>query len=43
MVLLAGWIDEALRAREDAAVLERIRRKVADLCAALPLYPRRTG
>ncbi len=40
---LAGWIDEALRLRADEAALEKIRVKVADLCAAHPLYPRRLG
>jgi len=40
---LAGWIDEALRHRDDAAALGRIRANVADLCAAHPLYPRRSG
>jgi glycine/serine hydroxymethyltransferase len=43
MKTLAGWIDEALRARSDAAVLGRIRAKVAELCAAHPLYPSRAA
>jgi glycine hydroxymethyltransferase len=43
MKTLAGWIDEALRARSDAAALGRIRAKVAELCAAHPLYPSRAA
>ena len=40
---LAGWIDDALRLRGDGAALEKIRKDVAELCAAHPLYPRRSG
>jgi glycine hydroxymethyltransferase len=36
---IAGWIDEALRRRGEAAALERIRGEVRDLCAAFPLFP----
>ncbi len=41
MKLLGGWIDEALRGREDAAVLSVVERRVAELCRSLPLYPGR--
>jgi len=43
MKLLAGWIDEALRARGDAAVLAAIERRVGDLCRTLPLYTGRAA
>ncbi len=36
---IGGWIDGALRARADAAALERIRGEVRELCAAFPLFP----
>jgi glycine hydroxymethyltransferase len=38
MKLLAGWIDEAIRARNDASALAAIERQVTDLCRAYPLY-----
>jgi glycine hydroxymethyltransferase len=38
---LAAWMDEALRRREDAATLERIRGEVEELCRVHPLYTRR--
>jgi len=43
MKLLAGWIDEALRARADAAALAAIGRRVGDLCRTLPLYTGRAS
>jgi glycine hydroxymethyltransferase len=39
---LAGWIDEALRHRAEAASLARIRAQVEDLCRAFPLYVNRS-
>ncbi|HXF58719.1 MAG TPA: serine hydroxymethyltransferase [Candidatus Saccharimonadales bacterium] len=39
---LAGWIDEALRHRAEAASLARIRAQVEDLCRAFPLYANRS-
>jgi glycine hydroxymethyltransferase len=41
MKLLAGWIDDALRSRGDAAALAAIERRVTDLCRAYPLYTTR--
>jgi len=38
MKLLAGWIDDAIRARNDATALAAIERQVTDLCRAYPLY-----
>ena len=38
---LGAWIDEALRRRDDAATLERIRGEVEGLCRAFPLYTKR--
>ncbi len=40
---VAGWMDEALRRRDDEVVLERIRRDVEGLCRAFPLYVSRAG
>jgi glycine hydroxymethyltransferase len=39
--ILGGWIDDALRRRNDAGALAAIRKQVAEMCAAYPLYPRR--
>ena len=39
MRTIAGWVDDVLRAPEDAAVAERVQREVRDLCAAFPVYP----
>ncbi len=39
MYRIAELIDTALRHREDSGVLEKVRQKVRDLCAAFPLYP----
>ena len=36
---IAAWIDEVLRAPEDAAAAERVRRQVRELCASFPVYP----
>jgi len=36
---IAAWIDEVLRVPEDAAVAERVRRQVRELCASFPVYP----
>lgn len=41
MRLLAKWIDEAIRKREEAASLEKIRVEVEKLCNDFPLYPNR--
>ena len=41
MRVIAGWIADALDARGDAAVLGKIKREVAELCEAFPLYARR--
>ncbi len=38
---IARWIDEVLRAPEDAPTAERVRQQVRDLCAAFPIYPER--
>ncbi len=38
---IARWIDEVLRAPEDARTAERVRQQVRDLCAAFPIYPER--
>ena len=38
MKLLAGWIDDAIHARNDATALAAIERQVTDLCRAYPLY-----
>ena len=37
-VLLVDWIAEVLDHLEDEAVLERVRRKVAELCRRYPVY-----
>jgi glycine hydroxymethyltransferase len=39
MVLVGGWIAEALNNHNDTQVLSRIRRKVFELAEAFPLYP----
>ncbi|HKV43727.1 MAG TPA: serine hydroxymethyltransferase [bacterium] len=36
---IAAWIDEVLRAPEDAAISERVAGQVRDLCTAFPVYP----
>jgi len=36
---IAGFIDEALKARADAAALKRIKDGVASLCRRFPIYP----
>ena len=41
MERIAAWISEILGHLSDAAVEQRIRAEVADLCAAFPLYTRR--
>ena len=38
---IGRWISEALHHRTDAAVLNRIRKEVLDLCEAFPLYAER--
>ena len=38
---IARWIDEVLRAPEDARTAERVKQQVRDLCAAFPIYPER--
>jgi glycine hydroxymethyltransferase len=35
---IAAWIDDVLRAPEDAAAADRIRRQVRELCASFPIY-----
>jgi len=39
---LAGWIDDALKRREEAASLMKIRAQVEELCRAFPLYVNRS-
>ncbi len=39
--ILAGWMDEALKRRDDEGALARIKKQVAELCAAYPIYPTR--
>jgi len=41
MKLIARWIDEALRYRNEASRLAQVRRQVAELCERFPLYPER--
>jgi glycine hydroxymethyltransferase len=41
MPLIAKFIAEALRHREDPAAIARVRAQVADLCAKFPVYPHR--
>ncbi|HLW60552.1 MAG TPA: serine hydroxymethyltransferase [bacterium] len=36
---IAAWIDEVLQAPEDAAIAERVRGQVRDLCTSFPVYP----
>jgi glycine hydroxymethyltransferase len=38
---IVRWIDEVLRAPEDARTAERVRQQVRDLCTAFPIYPER--
>jgi glycine hydroxymethyltransferase len=38
MIEIAAWITKALDARNDDAVLERIRGEVAELANRFPLY-----
>ena len=35
---LAGWIADVLKAPEDASVQERVRREVAEVAQAFPIY-----
>jgi glycine/serine hydroxymethyltransferase len=39
MVRIAGLIDTALQAPDDAGVSERVRADVRELTAGFPLYP----
>ncbi|MCH2102311.1 MAG: serine hydroxymethyltransferase, partial [Planctomycetes bacterium] len=39
MVTVAAWMDRLLRAPEDEAVQNAVRREVADLCERRPIYP----
>ncbi|MBE3590425.1 MAG: serine hydroxymethyltransferase [Firmicutes bacterium] len=41
MRLVGRWIAEVLHSKGEAAVQERVRRQVRELCAAFPLYSRR--
>ena len=41
--ILGGWMDEAIKRRADEAALARIKKQVAELCAAFPLYPNRAA
>jgi len=41
MPLIAKFIAEALRHRDDPAAIARVRAQVADLCAKFPVYPHR--
>lgn len=41
MVQIAKWITHALRHRDDAAFLDRIRKQVRDLCDSFPFYRHR--
>jgi glycine hydroxymethyltransferase len=41
MPLIAKFIAEALRHRDDPAAIARVRAQVADLCAKFPVYPNR--
>ncbi len=38
MRTIAGWVDDVLRAPEDAAIADGVQREVRDLCAAFPVY-----
>jgi len=38
MGLIAAWVSEALKGREDDIALESVRAKVKDLCARFPLH-----
>lgn len=39
IVEVAGYIDEAIKHRDDDAMLKSIKEKVAALCAKFPMYP----
>jgi glycine/serine hydroxymethyltransferase len=39
MPLIASFIAEALRHRDDPAKVAAVKAKVADLCAKFPVYP----
>jgi glycine hydroxymethyltransferase len=39
MALITGWIDLVLTSKGDGAVKAKVRKEVAELCAAFPLYP----
>jgi glycine hydroxymethyltransferase len=41
MPLIASFIAEALRHRDDPTAIARVRAQVADLCAKFPVYPHR--
>ena len=43
MRTLAGWIDEAIRKREEAPALARIKEQVEALSESFPLYPERAS
>ncbi|MCC6403719.1 MAG: serine hydroxymethyltransferase [Fimbriimonadaceae bacterium] len=38
MALIAAWVSEALKGREDDIALQSVRAKVKDLCARFPLH-----
>ena len=40
---IADWMDQALRRRDDADALARIRGQVEELCRAFPLYVNRSS
>ena len=37
--MIASWINGAIEARDQKAVLARIRSEVRELCEKFPLYP----
>jgi glycine hydroxymethyltransferase len=39
MSTIAAWVDDVLRAPEDAAIADGVQREVRNLCAAFPVYP----
>ena len=39
MRTIAGWMDTVLSAPDDAALSDRVRREVRELCASFPIYP----
>ena len=38
--MIAGWIDEAIIAHDDAAILAQIKAEVAEFCKKYPIYPK---